>query len=536
MSNTKLKEGLGEIAREVAVLPGVTATDASFVGEKVLTISAKIDKTNGMNMSALPAQVGSLNPSASSSPVRRVTGPGILGVLAGLPLVADLISGAADWLGSIGIADHEEKLDKEQSEHSDTLDDLHGRSCECADSVKEIDETADRGCQDIIDVILGIITALKNSPLLQLGSAALGPICDGLLSIEDTVDDRNKTIGECFEGLQQLCDAAGETQPPAPKQYTPAEECPPAPPACPPAQEAPKPAPAPEPGPTTPAQATQPPAPAPAPAPAQAPTPVPQSQPVPECPPSPVPAPASTPAVESAPPATSTTPIPPTQTTVPAATGTGLNVNITVDANLGCPPPAIPAVAETPPAPPAPMTPANCPPPAVPAPPAVPPVGPAGECVVAQVVAGIEAFGQSVAECLSQIECPVEPNVPAEPAEPVEPAAVTPEWPQPEPEPVKNPEPECPEPEPKPEPVAQPEPECPEGTIAPPPELAEVKEPPPPPKKGLVAPMGVGGAEAVPEPEPTPSQEQPAPSEPPAEHQQPKQQDEQHRARKTGGW
>jgi len=191
-----------------------------------------------------------------------------------------------------------------------------------------------------------------------------------------------------------------------------------------------------------------------------------------------------------------------------------INVNVDVDVTLG----ADGAVQQTPvvQTPVAQTVPAQCPNSLVPAPPAVPPIGPAGDCVVNHVIAGLEAFGQSVAECLAQIECPAEPVV---------------DCPEPEPEPdcaeeKPEPEPECPEE--KPEPVQE-QPECPEGTIPPPPELAEVKEPPPPPKKALMEAAAVSGAEEVPE-------QQEMQMEAPAEKAQPEQAGESHRARKTGGW
>lgn len=559
MSNTKLKEGLGAIAREVAVLPGVTVADASSVGEKVLTITAKIDRTDGLDVSGLPGQVASLNPPAHSAGTRIANGSGLLGALADLPLTGETAPGVADWLDSIGIAAHECELDDDQGKHSTALNDLHGQTCGCATSVKQIDDTADRGMQDIVDVLLGLIAALKNSPLVRLGKAILGPICEGLHSIESTVDDRNESISACYENLRKICEETGGTQPPEPKRYSPAPDCPTPPPANPPAKSAPEtPAPPAPAAPqadecsTTPAQAHEPAAP-PKPSPSEA---APAPKPAPECPPSSPPAP-----VSPAPPAPPAPPVatPAPQITAPASTSGGLNISINVNANLDCPQPVVPQTPEVPApvAPPVQTTPASCPSPAIPAPPAVPPVGPAGDCVVKQVVAGIEAFGQSVAECLAQIECPVEPvaaNGDCPQPEPEPEPVKEPEPDCPEPEPVKDPEPECPEPEPEPapepEPVKQPEcpeetppepaaqPECDEKTITPPPELAEVKEPPPPPKKGLVAPMAVSGEEPIPEAAPAP---EPAPDEqggsgegavePHADEQ-----DDKQRARKTGEW
>lgn len=477
MSNAKLKEGLGEIARTVAVLPGVPPTDVEFVGQKVSCISAKIDKTNGMDIASVPPQVESLNPKpacAASAPGSPV---GIVGVLAAVPMLTELASGAEEWLCSVGVASHESDLDGEQGTHSDALDDLHQQSCDCADSVKDIDESADCGIQATIDVILDLLAALKDCPLVALGSTVLAPILEGLVCIEGTVDDRNDSIDQCYDGLEQLCDGAGATTPPATKQYTPSGECPPAP----------APAPVPE---------ACPPAPPAHPAPEPVPAP-----PVAECPPEQAPRPAELPEPVADAPALS-------QVTVPAAAGfdagVNINVNVDVDVTLG----ADGAVQQTPVAQ---TVPAQCPNSFVPAPPAVPPVGPAGDCVVQHVITGLEAFGQSVAECLAQIECPVEPVV---------------DCPEPEPES----EPDCPED--KPEPVQE-QPECPEGTIPPPPELAEVKEPPPPPKKALMEAAAVSGAEAVPEQQEMQMEE---PADAPAEKAQPEQAGESHRARKTGGW
>lgn len=518
MSNTKLKEGLGEIAREVAVLPGITLADVALVGEKTLSITAKIDKTNGLDFSAVSQEIGQLNPkttlASSAAPVPE-SPAGLVGALAAVPMLTELTAEMEDWLASVGVADHENNLDGEQGTHSDALDDLHSQSCDCADSIEEIDASADCGMQTTIDVILDLIAAFKNYPLVDVGSTVLAPILEGLLCIEGTVDDRNNSIGDCYNGLRQLCDDAGQTTPPAPKHYSPpVAECPP--PAAP--------APAPEACPTTPAQTAPTPTPAP---PAPAPQPV-APQPVAECPPERAPAP---------PPAPETAPKPaapaPSHTTVPASAGlgAGVNINVTIDANIDVG--LNGAVAE---APAAPTLPAQCPDPVIPAPPAVPPVGPAGECVVNQIVAGLEAFGQSVAECLEQIECPVEP------------AEDCPE-PEPEPEPEPTPEPECPEetpeparkpePEPEPEPVSQPE--CEEGTIKPPAELAEVKEPPPPPKKGLVEPAiavsGEDGAQAEQPVEQQPTEQSAdTAAEQPANDAQSEDQGEQHRARKTGGW
>lgn len=549
MSNVQLKNGLDTIVRELSTLPGVPAAASAQAGARVASISAKIDWTNGLDTGAVPPEMKHINPKNNGQSA------GLLGALTGLPRVgADGSAGDNEWLRGIGIAGHEDALDTEQNDHSENLDQLVRQSSECADSVKKIDSAANTGIQILINILLSLIHSAKIAPLLKLGASVAAPILQGLLSIENTVDDRNKSIGGCYDGLRQLCEGAGEKTPPSPKQYAPAEKC--APPAdepkpapepvpeCEPAPEpapAPKPAAAPEPCPPEPAKpAVEQPSPV---------KPVPEQVIAPECPPTtpadaappePGAPPASQPTVPTqvkeplsslpplaVPPQTTVetppapTPTPPSPTTA-AGSGGSMNITVTIDAAVDneCPPTIPQAAPSTP---------------VVPVPQAVPPVGPAGECVVAQVVAGLEAFGQTVVECLEQIDCPQEPVddcPPPEPAPEPKPAPVA-DCPEEEPEPEPEPEPvaDCPEESPEPEPA----PECePDGTITPPPELAEVKEPPPPPKKGLVEPAGLGGGEAA-EAAPEPAPETPA-QQPPAEQQPVEPPEEQQRARKTGAW
>lgn len=555
MSNTKLKEGLGAIARGVALLPGVTLSDAASVEHKTRAISAKIDQTNGLDTTVWPHEMELLNPKAGAVVPATDNSAGVVAVLAAVPLLAELDSGAGDWLNSIGVANHERNLDGEQSDHAAALDELHNQSCGCADSVQNIDDAANLGMQQTIDVLLDLIAALEHCPLVELGSLVLGPIMEGLLCIEGTVEDRNESIGNCYDNLEQLCDDAGSTVSPPLKQYTPSgvsagtsQECPPVPAPAPPAPvaAAPEPqTPKAETCPTTPAQA--PPAPVETPEPTS-PEPQIQPQPVAECPPvaerepdlkpeaKPDTTPESKPESELSPapeteqtPHTPETPETPVQTTAPvaAATGAEVKLDITIDANIdyGLPVAEVPDTQTIP----AHVNPeqtvhGQCPNPALPVPPSVPPVGPGGDCLVKHVIAGLEAFGRVVAECLAQFEIPAEPA-----ADLPEPEL------EPEVEPDVKPVSDCPDPEPEPEPE-QPvtQPECDEETIAPPPELAEVKEPPPPPKKGLVEPAAVGGAEPDPQPEPEAAAEGTA--EESMKDAAPQDTGDEHRARKTGGW
>ena len=493
MSNVQLKSGLDAIVRELASVPGVPATASAQVGARVASISAKIDWTNGLDTSAVPPEMAHINPKGGGV-------AGLIGALAGLPRVGSSSSaGDEEWLRSIGIAGHEDLLDQEQCDHSDSLDQLVQKSSECADSVNKIDSAANTGIQMIINILLSLIHSVKGVPFLKLGASVAAPILQGLLSIERTVEDRNESIGGCYDGLRELCDGTCDTPPPDTKKFTSPEKCDSAPAP----QPAPKSEPCPEP---TPAPATQPSAAEPCPSTTPA-----QAAPAPAAPetvtPAKTPPPAVAPASATAPPppqtvvettpasCPETSPRPPAPT-IPAAAGLaggGVNITVNIDANL-------------------------------PVPPSVPPIGPAGDCIVGQVTAGLEAFGQSVADAFSQMECPLPP---------VE------ECPEPAPEPQPEAEPECEEaPVPAPEPQPEAEPECDEnGTIAPPPELAEVEEPPAPPKKGLVEPAAMTPpVEQAPVEKPAPAEAQApqqAVEEQSAQQQKP---EEQQRARKTGAW
>ena len=266
MTNAQVKEGLDAIAREVATVPGISLADVSRIQSHVNTISAKLDWTNGMDTSTLPGQVRRVNPVPSrggkGSGLSGLggLGGGLLGVLSTFApfLFGGGSSGESSWLEDVGISGHEQAQDAEQAEHSDALDELCVQTQCCVDSVKEINDDAEIGINEIIQVVLSLISLLKIHPLVRIGALALGPIVDGLFSIEKTVEDRNESIGCCYQRLDELC-VESDTPPPAPKEY-----CPPkaqTPPPCPPA-----------PLPTSPAAPAPAPTPAPAPAPAPAPS------------------------------------------------------------------------------------------------------------------------------------------------------------------------------------------------------------------------------------------------------------------------
>ena len=345
MSNAQVKEGLDAIAREVAAVPGMSLADVSLIQSHIHSISSKLDCTNGLDNSALPAQVGRVNsaPSLGSKGGKGGKGGGLAGGLGGgllgvLSTFAPFLfgqgsSGESSWLEDIGITDHEKNVDAEQSGHSDALDELCRETQRCVDSVKEINDDAAIGMNEIIQVVLTFISMLQLHPLVRIGAVLLGPIIEGLLAIEKTVDDRNESISCCYERLDELCTKT-DTPPPPPKEYCPPEASPP-------------PAPIPAPGP-----APAPPAPAPAPAPA----------------PSPVPAP--------------TAPTAPASAFGVGSAGLNLNVNANINVDLSSSLPPCPTL------------------------PTVPPTGPAGINLLEQFNVGLEGFKKTVEDCLAQIECP----------------------------------------------------------------------------------------------------------------------------------
>jgi len=107
-----------------------------------------------------------------------------------------------------------------------------------------------------------------------------------------------------------------------------------------------------------------------------------------------------------------------------------------------------------------------------------------GQAAIGQFIAGVEEFKNMVMDCLSATELPPATGCECPPEAPEAESDNLPEKPAPE---QQTPEQQATE-----KPAAEePATEQSEDKLAPPPELAEVKEPPPPPKQS-VAPAGAG--------------------------------------------
>ena len=378
MGNAQIKEGLNAISLGTAGVPGISPDDVLRVESMVKSISSKLDMTNGMNNTALPDQVQRVN----SAPSRGSKSGGLLrklGNFATFLFEAGSI-GASYWLDAIGITGHEKKLDTEQTEHSNVLDDLWRQAQSCIDAIKEISDDAETGVTEIIQVVLVLTALLKRHPLIRLGDKVISLILGALSFIEQIVDDRNESIGCCYQRLDELC-KEGTKAPPESKEYCSPESAPPS-----------EPVPAPDPEPEPPSSPTSAPEPGPVPEPVSTPAPAPASAPEPGPAPEPVSTPAPAPAPAPMPP-----PSPVPAPTAPASTvgvdaeGLNVNINANIDANINV------DFSEALP---------SCP-----SLPMVPPTGPAGINLLEQFNVGLEGFKQIVVDCLAQLECePVTPG------------------------------------------------------------------------------------------------------------------------------
>lgn len=506
MGNALVKDRLNAVAQEAAALPGVSSGDLNQINAKVSDISAKLDWTNGKETGALSTEVARLNPDGTqpggkSRPGGRPDAWGVVGILVDLaPLMFDSIrSRTGDWLRDIGITGHEDNLDEGQLELDRCLEDLCTKTDECVEAVNEIDSNAEDGVLAILEALLMFLSVIRIVPQLRIGATVLMPILEALIHVEKTVDDRNECMRKCYEHLECLYNDAGQLQPPPAKEYCPPNGNAPAPPerepAAPEQPEQPeqkeppvdKPSadktPSEEPLSKQPSVKEQPPIGA-----AEAPVKPagPQAAPAPEPAPAPAtkaaPVAAPSPSVQAAPPSVESliTPTNPASVvTEPAgftASAGGANLNVNINVGLGG------DLGGVPPAPAAPTAPPVLPTP--PSLPAVPPVGPVGQAAIGQFIAGVEEFKNMVMDCLSETELPPAADCECPPEAPETESDTLPEKPAPDHQAPEKPAPENPATE-------QPATEQPEEKLAPPPELAEVKEPPPPPKQS-VAPAGAG--------------------------------------------
>ncbi|MCQ4622410.1 hypothetical protein [Corynebacterium sp. CCUG 70398] len=486
MGNALVKDRLNAVAQEAAALPGVSSGDLNQINAKVSDISAKLDYTNGKDTSALPTEAARVNPKGDqpggkSRPGGRSGGWGIVGLLVELaPLAFGAINSAGDWLRDIGITGHEDDLDEGQRELDRCLEDLRTETGECVNAVDEIDSNAEDGVLAILDTLLKFLPLARAVSSPQNEAAALLPVVKALMYVEKTIDDRNESMRQCYEHLESLYDEVGQLPSPSAKEYYP------------PNGGAPT---SPEGEPDTPKQTEQPEQKEPPvdgpPLKEQPPTgateaPVkpagPQAAPAPEPAPGPAPVAAPAPSVQAAPPSAESVTMP----TIPASVATepagftasagGANLNVNINVGLGG------DLGGVPPAPAAPTAPPVLPTP--PSLPAVPPVGPVGQAAIGQFIAGVEEFKNMVMDCLSETELPPAADCECPPEAPETESDTLPEKPAPDHQAPEKPAPENPATE-------QPATEQPEEKLAPPPELAEVKEPPPPPKQS-VAPAGAG--------------------------------------------
>nr|VDG62380.1 Uncharacterised protein [Streptococcus thermophilus] len=531
MGNELVKDRLNSVADQAATVPGISDETVTAINTKVGSISQKLDWTKGKDTSALTAEVAHVNPKDSPPDGKprsggRVGGGGTLGLIfdMGMLLYDAFRSGQGEWFRDIGITDRENRLDEDQLELDRCLDDLCKQTQDCVDAVDEIDSNAEDGVLAILDRVLWFIGIVKWGLFSSFGSSVGVVVLFSLGRVENTIEDRNKTMGKCWESLESVYDDVCKTHPaPLTDHYSSAEDA-----ATRPDREVPGPEqheqPANEPPITGSAEPPVKPAGVqPAPAPAPTPGPAPASTPSAVSAAAPASAPLEVPRME-APPAPT---IPTSVATTPAgfAAGAGaanfnVNVNVSVGGDLGSSATGSGVFAPPePPTPPAPSAlPAQLAPPALPALPSlpsVPPVGPAGQCAIGQFIAGVEEIKQMVMDCLPEAEVPPETGCECSPEEPANNSEDSPE----------KPAPEAPAPD---EPATE--------KPAPPPELAEVKEPPPPPKQS-VAPAGageIGGPNDIAPPEPKTPTDAPASSPEPGDTDNHSDNDE--RTRKTRTW
>ena len=224
MGNAQIKEGLNAISLGTAGVPGISPDDVSRVESKVKTINSKLDMTNGMNNTALPDQVQRVN----SAPSSGSKAGGLLSLLGNFaPFLFEIGSGGeSSWLEDIGITGYEKELDSEQTEHSDVLDDLWRQAQSCVETIKEIADDAETGATEIIRVVLTLNSLLQRHPLIRAGAQAIYLIIAALSLIEKIVDDRNESIGCCYQHLDELCKET-DTPPPTQKEYSSPESAPP---------------------------------------------------------------------------------------------------------------------------------------------------------------------------------------------------------------------------------------------------------------------------------------------------------------------
>lgn len=225
MSNIETKEALGSITRESSCLSGASDTQIQIIAGLVAGIVGKLDFTAGFNPSSIPAAI---------KPLTELP-DGECGVFSS-------VSQGWEWLNPIGIIPQEQRLNLDQRNHVDDLDQLCLQVQQCIDGISTIESEANDGAIAIAETLTSMLKVAGAVPQLSIGAAIAATVIDGLMCISSLIDDRNQSIGDCYEELRCLCDDVSAKEPPEVKKY--AAEPPPQPEkAAPPKPAPPKPVP-----------------------------------------------------------------------------------------------------------------------------------------------------------------------------------------------------------------------------------------------------------------------------------------------------
>lgn len=445
-------EKAAQVAADASAIPLANPAVVAQIHDLVGRITEEERKTEGMDLDLVRAGARNLTRGGGFDKLikgvfERVFADGIAGA------IGDALSSGAEWFESVGIGPDERARQEGESRQGDNVEELCRAVDECCQAIEVTTETSDTAAGSMLDLVSLVLFFCKSTPATAIISAVLPLAVDGLNGVLGTVRDRNESIDKCLAECEARCRAAEEHQPLPPPQF----DCPPAPEGPPPAS----PYPVESQPPAAPAPPVAPPAPAAA-------SPAPPRGPV-----SPVGDAGSVATVASS-------ALPPVGGALtlsqPGPVGINASVTANVSAHLNL---NVDAAA----------------------------LAGAAQASAAQVTQVAQAVAATLADSASAAECTVveaaheaahacgpcctcgsgdEAPAPEQPAPPAEPA-----------------------PEPCPEPAPAAGPPTAEGTIPPPPELAQVEEPPAPPEK-------LAAAGTQPAAVPAPPADTPSPAEPPA--------------------
>lgn len=205
---------LSHIAVEAAGVPFADPGLVAQINEATVRIAEAQKKTDGMDLALVRAGADNLRRAPGRG---RGTGNLLDGIFE--KVIADGTSnlvwnGVGRWLDSVGIGPDEKTREEEQGKQGDNAEELCTSVGQCCDAIAEVSETSDLAAETMLDLVVVIVRFCSGAHPAPGVAATLMPLAkEGLDYVRGTVEERNECIERCLSECEARCRDAEQHQP-----------------------------------------------------------------------------------------------------------------------------------------------------------------------------------------------------------------------------------------------------------------------------------------------------------------------------------